>query len=454
MDEDRARVTVVRGAHVLTMAPQGDLADGAVAFRDGEILHVGSAVEILRRFPEVEVVGDGRGIVMPGLINAHTHFSEALISGMGETLTLFEWIREIIVPVGRHLSREMARVGTLLRGAEMLLSGVTTVNDMFVHSNLGSLASLGVVDGLQTLGLRGIVSFGAEDTVDHHPVDRFLEEHEALAARAADAPLVGFRLGIGTILSQSEMLFTASIEAARDQSWGVHTHLAEVREEIIESRMRYGCSSVEYARDRGLLDLDVVAGHCIWLGPADIRLLAQRTVKAVHNPVANMILASGVCQVGRLRDAGVIVGLGTDGAASNDSQNMLEALKLAALLQKISHLDPRAMTARECIVMATIDGARCLGLDRLVGSLEPGKRADIVLLTGGHVGLANIHDPYQQVVYCTSPADVGFVWVDGRQLVADGRLAGHDMASLVDMSRPLARELVRRARLTDYSRLA
>jgi 5-methylthioadenosine/S-adenosylhomocysteine deaminase len=452
--DDGGRVTVVRGAQVLTMGPQGAVPDGAVAFQNGQILKIGPSDEILDWFPQAEVVGDRWGIVMPGLINAHTHFSEALVTGMGETLTLFEWIRSIIVPVGRHLTREMARVGTLLRGGEMLLSGVTTVNDMFVHSNLGSLASLGVVDGLEALGLRGVVSFGAEDLFDSHPVDRYLEEHETLAARANESSLVSFRLGIGTILAQSEALFAASIAVARERDWSVHTHLAEVREEIVESRLRSGRSTVEYAQERGLLDLDVVAGHCIWLGPTDIELLAHHKVKAVHNPVANMILASGICEIGRLRAAGIVVGLGTDGAASNDSQNMLEVLKLAALLQKISHLDPRAITARECIAMATVDGARCLGLDSQVGSLEPGKRADIVLLTGHHVGLANIHDPYQQVVYCTSPADVGEVWVDGRRRVSGGRLIDHDMRALVESSRPLARELVQRAGLTEYSCLA
>jgi 5-methylthioadenosine/S-adenosylhomocysteine deaminase len=148
------------------------------------------------------------------------------------------------------------------------------------------------------------------------------------------------------------------------------------------------------------------------------------------------------------------VGLGTDGAASNDSQNMLEAVKAAALLQKVARLDPRALTAGDVLTMATIEGARALGLDGLVGSLEPGKRADLVRLAGDRPGLANVHDPYQQVVYCVSPADVADVWVDGRRLVASGRLLGHDLAALVAASRPLAAELATSAGLGAYSRLA
>lgn len=447
-------VVVARAAHVLTMGPGGDVADGAVAFADGEILWVGPAAEVPDRYPDAEVVGDEWGIVVPGFVNAHTHLSEALIPGMGEDLTLFEWAARVVVPAGRHLTREMAHAGTRLKAAEMLLSGVTTVNDMFVHTNMGSLASLGAVDGLEEMGMRAEISFGAEDVFDPHPVATFLAEHEALADRASASPLVRFRLGVGTILGQTEALLSASADAARRNGWPVHTHLAEVREEVVDARVRTGRNTVEIALDSGILDVPVIAGHCIWVGRSDIEILTTHGVAAAHNPVANMILASGVCPVERLRSAGIPVGLGTDGAASNDSQNMLEAMKAAALLQKVSHLDPRALTAPDVLAMATIDGARGLGLDGIVGSLEPGKRADIVRFHGHGPGLANIHDPYQQLVYCTSPLDVSDVWVDGRPRVRDGRLVGADLGRLIDESRPLATELVSRAGMGDLSCLA
>jgi 5-methylthioadenosine/S-adenosylhomocysteine deaminase len=450
--------TVVRGGHVLTMGPAGDIAGGAVAFAGGEILAVGGFQEVAGRFPGAEVVGDDLGVVLPGLVNAHTHLSEALIPGMGEDLTLFEWGARLVTPAGRHLTREMARVGSMLKGAELLLSGVTTVNDMFCHTNMGSLASLGAVDGLEAMGLRGVAAFGAEDHVDEdrdrHVVGECMDEHQALAERCATADLVGFRLGIGTLLGQSDELLAASVGAARERGWKVHTHLAEVREELLQARRRWGRNTVEHARHTGLLDVPVLAAHCVWVSDAEITALAAAGMTAVHNPVANMILASGVCPVPALRQAGVPVGLGTDGAASNDSQNMLEAVKVAALLQKVARLDARALTAGDVLAMATIDGARCLGLNGLVGSLEPGKRADVVRLDGDRPGLANVHDPYQQVVYCTSPTDVADVWVDGHRRVMDGHLVDHDLAGLVDVSRPLAAELVTRAGLSAYSRLA
>jgi cytosine/adenosine deaminase-related metal-dependent hydrolase len=451
-----APISIVRGGHVLTMGPAGDLEGGAVAFAGGEVLAVGPFEELAARFPGAEVTGDDHGVVLPGLVNAHTHLSEALLCGMGEDLTLLEWIDRIVGPAGRHLTREMARVGAMLKGAELLLSGATCVSDMFCHTNMGSMASLGVVDGLEAMGLRGVVAFGPEDTAeaDRRPVAEFLAEHEALADRCAASDLVGFRLGVGTVLGQSDELLAASARLARDRGWGVHTHLAEVREELVQAGLRWGRTTVERAAEVGLLDVPVLAAHCIWVRETDVAALARAGATVVHNPVANMILGSGVCPLATLRGAGIPVGIGTDGAASNDSQNMLEAVKAAALLQKVARLDPRAATATDVLTMATLEGARALGLDGVVGSLQPGRRADVVRLRGDRPGLANVHDPRQQVVYCASPGDVADVWVDGVRRVADGELVGHDLASLVAASRPLAAELASRAGLGGLSRLA
>jgi 5-methylthioadenosine/S-adenosylhomocysteine deaminase len=449
-----SEVSVVRGGHLLTMGPAGDLRDGGVAFAAGEVVAVGPFAEVAGRFPDAEVVGDDGGVVLPGLVNAHTHLSEALIPGMGEDLSLLEWLAAIVTPAGRRLTREMARVGAMLKGAELLLSGVTCVNDMFCHTNRGSLASLGAVDGLEGMGLRGVVAFGAEDAVDPWPVAAVLAEHHALAERCAASRRIEFRLGVGTVLGQTDELLAASAAEARANGWAVHTHLAEVKEEVVQARLRWGQTTVERAGSVGLLEMPLVAAHCIWVHPDEIAALARAGAAVVHNPVANMILASGVCPVPALRQAGMPVGIGTDGAASNDSQNMLEAVKAAALLQKLARLDPRALTAGDVLAMATLEGARALGLDGLVGSLEPGKRADLVRLRGDRPGLANVHDPRQQVVYCASPTDVADVWVDGVRRVADGRLVGHDLAGLVEASRPLATELVTRAGLERFSRLA
>ena len=348
--------------------------------------------------------------------------------------------------MSERLTFEMAEEGTVLKSIEMLLSGVTTVNDMFVHSSPGSRASLGVVAGLERSGLRGVVSFGAENALDGPTdmvpltVDEILDEHDALADAAESSPLIDFRYGIGTVLGQTDELLEAGVARCRDRGWAIHTHLAEVREELVASSMRWGHRTIAHVTDLGLLDVPVIAAHVIWVTEDDIASLIEHGVSVAHNPVANMILGSGVCPVPRLRHAGLAIGVGTDGAASNDSQNMLEAVKMTALLQKVHHTDPAVISARDALEMATLGGARALGLDDRIGSLEPGKRADIVLFSGT-AELAAVHDPYQQLVYAASPRSVSDVWVDGIRLVAGAAPTLLDEREQIERCRPLATRL-------------
>ncbi len=448
--------TVVRGAWVLTMGPEGPLRDAAVAFGgSGEITAVGPAEQVISENPEAELIGDGNGIVLPGFVNGHTHLTEGLITGMGETALLWEWFERVVNPCGMVISREEVALGTRLKAVEMLESGVTTVNDMSCHRNLGSLASLGAVDGLVELGMRGIVSFGAENIYpDAPPVDVFMDEHEALADHIAGQQMIDFRAGIGTVLGITEELFKRTIDACAEHGWAVHTHLAEVREELTASRIEHGCSTIEHAGRMGLLEHEVIAGHCIWCSEKDIGLMASRDVAVAHNPVANMILASGVCPVPRLKREGLRIGIGTDGAASNDSQDMFGAVKTAALLQKIEHLDAEAMTAPEVLEMATIGGARALCIEDRVGSLEAGKRADIQLLDGNGPELAILHDPFQQIVFGATPRSVSDVWVDGEQRVTDFTAIGVDREALVSEARAAAADLAVRGKMIGESAYA
>lgn len=452
---------IVRAEHVLTMGPAGELRDGAVALEGDRIVDLGPFPAVVARRPDAAVVGDEHGIITPGLVNCHNHLSEALICGMASNLTLWEWGQRLIVPVGLVLDREMAYLGARVKAAEMLLSGVTCVNDMFCYDNYRAQATLGVVDALEEVGLRAVQSLGAGDVefggdgrADPRVVELIFAEHEALADRCAASPLVTFRYGIATVLAQTPELFAAGIKRAANEGWAVHTHIAEVREELTACRVQHGMNTLELAHHHGLLDLELIAAHCVWVNETDIGLLAARDVKVAHNPVANMILASGVCPVPRLRREGVTVGIGTDGAASNDSNNMLEAMKMAALVQKLHHLDATRMSAADALRMATIEGARALAMDREIGSLEIGKKADVVRFSGLGPGLANIHDPYERLVYCASPRDVADVWVDGVRRVADGELSGCDVRRLVLDSKPAAVELVTRAGLGELSVLA
>ena len=449
-------VALIRGRHVLTFGPSGAIVDGAVAVEGNRIADVGDYRALREKYSDAAEYGGPNAIVLPGFVNAHTHFSEALITGMCEHMTIWEWGTRLLLPTGPYLTREVARVGTVLKSAELISTGVTTVNDMFCHNNYGQGASLGVVDGMEEIGIRGVTSFGAEDNLGDRiaPFDLIIEEQIALAARAKEAKNVSFRMGIGTILGQTDKLFMTSVEMARANGWGVHTHLAEVREEKVSAYLRWKESTVEHSASCGLLDLNVVAGHGIWLDDDETQILAGRGTKIVYNPVANMILADGVCDVLRLRNSGVMVGLGTDGPASNDSQNFLEAIKIGALLQKLHRMDPAAFRAKDILAMATIEGAKVLGMDKEIGSLEPGKKADVAVFSGEWPGTAVVHDPYQQIVYGASPRDVSDVWIDGVRRMKDGKIEGIDLHGVMEKARTLAATISKNSNIKDFSCLA
>jgi 5-methylthioadenosine/S-adenosylhomocysteine deaminase len=445
---------LIRGRYVLTSAEPEMVRDGAVRIVGDTIRDVGPFAELSQAHPACAVSGGPDDIVTPGFINTHGHFSEALITGIAETFTLGEWLRVLIDAVAPHLDRESAYIGALLGGVQMLRTGITLTNDMFICDPGRSPVTPGVVQALEDLGLRGVVSYGASDRRPGTGLDEVFAEHTALAQSAAASPLCRFRLGIATVAAQSPSMFQRSVEFAASRADGVHIHLHESREEVEFVRVTRQASPIEYCARTGLFASPTLAAHCVWLDPADVGLLASHGVGVAYNPVSNMILASGVCPVSRLRSRGVTVGLGVDGPASNDRQDMLEVIKTAVLLQRVNLLDPLALTAREALRMATIDGAAALLLDGTVGSLEPGKAADLVVFDGASPALANIHDPFQAIVYCAGPLEVKDVWVAGRRRVADGAVLGLDLPQLVDESRSLARSLVQRAGLGGLSLLA
>lgn len=447
--------TLVRGAYLLTSAEPAVVPDGAVRVLDGLVDAVGPLAELTRRFPGEPVLGGAHDIVTPGFVNTHGHFSEGLITGIAEQYTLLEWVQRLIAPVAPRLDAEMASVGTLLAGVQLLRTGVTLANDMFVAdpADDGPPITPGVVDALDELGLRGVVSFGAGDTRGTS-VPRLLEEHRALAEAAAGSRLSRFRVGVSAVRGQSPALFAASVELAVGGGHGVHIHLQEVREEVTQVRSDSGLTPIALCAREGLFAAPTLAAHCVWVDAHDRELLAEHGVGVSHNPVSNMILASGVCPVGELRRLEVPVGIGVDGPASNDRQDFLEALKTAVLLQRVDRLQATALCARDAFAMATVEGARSLGLDGELGSLEPGKAADLVVFDGDSPALANIHDPFQAVVYCAGPREVRDVWVAGERRVVDGEVLGVDTAELAARSRPLATRLARRAGLGELSRLA
>ncbi|MFZ6990359.1 amidohydrolase family protein [Curtobacterium sp. RRHDQ66] len=448
---------LIRGGWVLTAAP--DNSDTPAAIRDGAVLldgdriaAVGTFAELIAAHPSATVRGGSNDIVTPGFVNTHGHFSEGLITGIGSQYTLWEWLQELISHVNPVMTRDKAYAGTMLQGIQMLRSGVTTANDMFCSDPIpGEPATLGVVRALEELGLRGVVSFGSGDVDRGFGPGPILEEFDALRETADASRYSTFRVGMSSIGRYTDAAWESHIEYAVAGGHGIHVHVHEVREEVTAARQRTGRTVVGHAEATGMFQVPVIAAHSVWMDRDDRERYAANGVGVAHNPVANGILASGIAPVAELRALGVPVGIGVDGPASNDSQDFLQAMKTAALLARIRDLQATAMSAREAFEMATIGGAAALRMDDSIGSLEPGKRADVVVFDGESPTLANIHDPYQAVVFVAGSREIEDVWVDGTLSLEHGEVTRVDVQEAVARARPLARQLVAEAGLERLS---
>ena len=443
-----------RGKYVLTSAFPEEIRNGAIRVNDGIITEIGLWDELNSKFPTDPVEGGINDIIIPGLINVHGHFSESLVTGIAEQYTLWEWIQAFVGRIAPVLDYEMAYIGTLLSGIQMIQRGVTLVNDMFVYDPFDSLnATPGVVKALEELKLRGIVSFGAGDLRSGISVKKLLNEHEALAVAAENSKLCNFSVGIAALKAQSPSLFDESINFCKTGNYSSHIHLQEIREEVTAVRNEEGLTPIQFCSKKGLFDFPTVAAHCVWIDSEDIEILYENSVGVAHNPISNMILASGICPVPELRSLGVNVGIGIDGAGSNDSQDMLQSIKITPLLHRVKKMQATAFSSRDAFQMATIEGAKVLGVEKELGSLEIGKKADFVVLDGDSPVLANIHDPFQAVVYCAGKSEVKEVWVNGEIILKDGEVVNISKGEGVKQSKKHALKLVEAAGLSKLSYL-
>ncbi|PYY33558.1 amidohydrolase [Curtobacterium sp. MCJR17_055] len=451
--------TLIRGGWVLTAAPDASatpsaIRDGAVLLDGTRVAAVGTFAELSAAHPEVAVRGGANDVVTPGFVNTHGHFSEGLITGIGSQYTLWEWLNALIAHVNPVMTRDKAYAGTMLQGIQMLRSGVTTANDMFCSDPIpGEPATPGVVQALEELGLRGVVSFGSGDVDRDFGATPILEEFDALREAAEASRYSSFRVGVSSIGRYTDATWQEHVDYAVAGGHGVHVHFHEVREEVTAARQRTGRTAIGYAEATGMFEVPVIAAHSVWMDRQDRETYAANGVGVAHNPVANGILASGIAPVAELRALGIPVGIGVDGPASNDSQDFLQAMKTAALLARIRDLQATAMTAREAFEMSTIGGARALRMEDEIGSLEPGKRADLVVFDGESPTLANVHDPFQAVVFVAGSREVKDVWVDGELSLADFDVTRVDVREAVARARPLARQLVEQAGLERLSAL-
>jgi 5-methylthioadenosine/S-adenosylhomocysteine deaminase len=432
---------VVTNATVLTMdAGRRVLTSAAVAIDGRDIVAVDTAAAIARAYRAGETI-DARGaVVMPGLINTHTHAPMVLYRGLADDLALMDWLQKYIFPAeAKTVTPAFVRAGTRLAALEMIRSGTTTYVDMYYFEEEIARAT-------KAAGLRGVLG----QTIIQFPVadaktpDEGLARTERFIREFANDDLIVPAVAPHAMYTLDAATLRKVRQLADRERVPVIIHLAETEDEVKTSNEQHHATPVAYLESLGFFGPRTLGAHGVHLTAADIDILKKRGVGISHNPESNMKLASGTAPVPALRQAGVPVGLGTDGAASNNDLDMFEAMRQAAFLHKLASKDPRTLPAGEVVAMATIEGARALAMDQEIGSLEPGKRADLIVVGMDAPRQTPMYDPLSHLVYATRGDDVRTTIVNGRVLMRDKKVLTLDEVAVLAEARSLA-EQVRKA---------
>jgi 5-methylthioadenosine/S-adenosylhomocysteine deaminase len=432
---------LVTGATIVTMDPQRQVIEnGVIAVRGDTIIAVGPDVS---SFAPKGIIAkqtiDAKGkLIMPGLINAHTHIPMVLLRGLVDDVTLDDWLRKYIFPAeAKNVNEEFVRWGSRLALAEMIRSGTTTFADMYYFEDT-------VAEETKAAGLRGFVGetwidFPAPDNKNEAEMAAYTEK---FLKKWQGDPLIHASVAPHSIYTCSEKTLRDSAALARKYHAPILIHVAEMRKELVDSIEKNGATPVQYLERIEFLGPDVLAAHCIWVDYTDMKILADRQVGCAHNPSSNMMLASGVAPVVDERAAGMRVGLGTDGpAGSNNDLDMMEEMDLAAKLQKTYRVDPRALGAKGALEMATIEGARALHMEKEIGSLEAGKKADFVVLNLNVPNAVPMFDAYSQIVYALKSSEVETVVIGGKTVMKDGKVLTVDEAAAMAKAREYGKKV-------------
>jgi 5-methylthioadenosine/S-adenosylhomocysteine deaminase len=411
---------IISGGTVVTMDGKRTIyKDGAIAVIGDAITLVGPRVDVEKQYQARQAIAANGKLVLPGFINGHTHVPMTLFRGLHDDVTLDDWLHKYIFPAeAKNVNEEFVRWGTRLAAAEQIRSGVTTFADMYYFEDA-------IAEETKAAGMRGVLG---ETLLDFPAPDNKIEPDmlaytEKFLQKWQGDPLIHAAPAPHSIYTCSEKTLRDAAALARKYRAPILIHVAEMKKEWDDSEKQNGASPVEYLDRLGILGGDVVAAHCVFVDEADRKTLAQRQVGCVHNPSSNMMLASGVSPVQEMRAAGVAVGLGTDGpAGSNNDLDLMEEMDLAAKLAKITKMNPLALNAPAVVEMATIDGARALHMEKEIGSLERGKKADVILISLDEPNAVPMYDIYAQLAYALKASDVETVVIGGRIVMLDHKL--------------------------------
>ncbi|MDX9821807.1 MAG: amidohydrolase [Syntrophales bacterium] len=434
---------IIRGGTALTMSPRDGIVEDPLIIVDrGKILHAAPwDPQMERQYRPKETLSAKGRLILPGLVNTHTHLPMVCFRGMADDLPLMSWLRDHIFPVeAKFINRETVYAGSILAIAEMILSGTTTCCDAYFHES--SVARAAVASGFRLIPCQGFLDAGPKpggDLAAQMEVARgFLDKWRG------PSPLIVPALACHAAYTCRGETLQAIKKIAREENALFMIHLAETREEVEEVRSRFGTTPVRYLQKLGVLDDQTLAVHCNWIDSGEIDILAECDVKISHNPESNMKLAAGMAPVPTLLLRGLDVGLGTDGAASNNNLDLFGEMSIAARYHKLKEGNPTVMDATVVTVMATVGGARALRLDAAIGSIEPGKAADLILLDLSKPHLTPMYNPYSHLVYAASGSDVSDSVINGRIVMRDRKLLTIDADAAMEEVRAIARTIGRK----------
>lgn len=376
-------------------------------------------------------------ILLPGLINTHTHLSMTLFRGLADDLSLDSWLNDHIWPMEANLNGDYCYIGALLGAVELIKSGTTTFSDMYFYME-------DVARAVEDAGIRAVLSYGMIDFGDAERREAELKENLDLFKACngmADGRIKVF-FGPHSPYTASEELLIKTRQLADEHNMGIHIHVSETEKEINDISQEKGLRPFEYLDKIGFLGPDVVAAHCVWLSDNEIEIIKKHDVKVSHNPCSNMKLASGISPVSKLIENDICVSIGTDGASSNNNLDLIEELKTASLLQKVATLDPKVLSSDEAIEMATIKGAEALGLDSEIGSIEVGKKADIILIDTNAANMVpDSSSLSSNIIYSANGSNVDTTICNGKILMESKELTFLDEQEIYAKAKQAIKEL-------------
>lgn len=386
------------------------------------------------------VINGQKKVLSPGFINTHTHLSMSLLRGLADDLPLDIWLNDHIWPVEANLTGEYCYAGALLSCVEMIKSGTTTFNDMYFFMD-------DVANAVDEAGLRGMLSHGMIDLGDQEKRKAEFKETLRIIKKCHNTADGRIKIAFGphAPYTCSRELLEEVRKKADKMGLKIHIHVSETEFEVQQITETYGSRPFEYLDEIGFLGSDVIAAHAVWLSDKEIEIIKENDVRLSHNPVSNMKLASGISPVSKLMGSGVNLSLGTDGTASNNNLDIIEEMKIAALLQKVNTMDPTVLGAEKVFQMATVNGARALGLEDEIGTIEVGKKADLVLLDMKSSHLTPFRHPISHLVYAANGADVDTVICNGDILMQKKELKVLDEVEVIKLAEESAEELLSKA---------